>query len=50
MWVKLFKNGPICVRQPLKNLNLYGLPHLKFFEGCFPQILLGSFLNNLFHM
>ena len=37
---KVFKNGPskICGRQPLKNLK-------EFFKGCFPQILLGPFLN-----
>ena len=24
--------------------------HFKFFKGCFPQILIGPFLNNLSHM
>ena len=30
-------------RQSLKN-------HIKFFKGCLPQILVGSFLNVLSHM
>ena len=40
----ILKNGPskICGRQPLKNL--------KFFKGYLPQILLGPFLNTLFHL
>ena len=42
-WDKVFKNGPseTCERQPY---------HFKFFEGCFPRISLGHFLNTLlFH-
>ena len=42
----------ICGRQPLKNWNLYDplkqIP-FKFFKGYLPQILLGPFLNALFH-
>ena len=55
IWVKVFKNGSskIFGRQPLKNLQWYGLPsrpyYFKFFKGCLPQILLGSFLNTLTH-
>ena len=47
--VMVFKNGPskICGRR-------YGLPgrpyHLKFFNGCFPQIVFGPFLNTLTHL
>ena len=41
-WTKL---GKICGRAPLKNLKRYGL--LKFFKGCLPQILIGSFMNTL---
>ena len=52
----VFKNGPskICGRQPLKNLKGYGLPKqtysFKFFMGFLPPILLGPFLNALYHM
>ena len=44
IWEKLFENGPskICGRQPRNPF--------KFFKGCFPQILLGLFLNTLSHM
>ena len=50
IWDKVFTNGPrkICERQPLKNLSR-PYPN-KFFEGCLPQILLGLFLNTLFHL
>ena len=44
-WTKL---GKICGRAPLKNLKRYGL--LKFFKGCLPQILIGSFMNTLSQM
>ena len=48
---KVFTNGPskICGRQPLKKLKGYGPFTFKFFKGCLPQILLGPFLNDLFH-
>ena len=48
---KMFNNGPskICGRQPLKNLESYGLLKqtifLEIFIGCFPQIVIGPFLN-----
>ena len=44
--VKVFKNesSKICGRQPLKNC-LSGPYSFKFFKGCLPQVLLGSFLN-----
>ena len=47
IWDKVFKNGPskICGRQPLKNLK----DSIKFFKGGLPQILLGPFLNFLYH-
>ena len=43
IWDKVFKNGPskICGRQPLK---------MYAFKDCPPQILLGPFLNTLFHL
>ena len=56
IWDKVFKRGPIkiCQRQPLNDLKGYGLltDHIPFkcFKGCFPQILLGSLWNTLFHM
>ena len=44
----------ICGRQPLKNLNWYGLlRHTispQVFKGCVPQISLGPLLNNLPHI
>ena len=44
-WVKVFKNA-----QNLKNFSLGRPHHFKFFKGCFPQILLGLFLNTLTHL
>ena len=43
----LFKNGPnkICGTQSLKKTGPF-----KFFKGCLPQILLGSFLSTLFQL
>ena len=43
IWDRVFKNGPskICGRQPLK---------MYAFKDCPPQILLGPFLNTLFHL
>ena len=56
IWDKVFKNGPskICGWQPFKILKGYGLfkqtiSH-KFFKVCLPQVLLGPFLNTLFHL
>ena len=51
----MFKNGPskIYERESLKYLKGYDLlkadwPYpFKYFKGCFPQILLGPFLNAL---
>ena len=47
-------SSKICGRQPLKELKGYGLlrrPYpLKLFKDCFPQILLGPFLNTLFQI
>ena len=40
-------------RQPLKTFKMVCLSRpypFKFFKGCFPQILLGPFLNTLSHM
>ena len=53
---RVFKNGRSNIRgrQSLKNLKSYGLPRqtisLQIFKGCFPQILLGPFLNTLTQM
>ena len=50
------RNGQskICQRQPLKTLKEYGLLKaaiiLQVFRGSLPQILLGPFLNTLFHI
>ena len=43
---KVFKNGPskIC------GSCLSRTYHFKFFKGCLPQILLGTFLNTLSHI
>ena len=41
IWVKAFKNGPICLGRPC---------HFNFFKECVWQILLGSFLNTLTHV
>ena len=52
-WVKVFKNEPskIFWRQPWKiwsDIVCLSRPyHFKFFKGCLPQILLGSFFNTL---
>ena len=40
----------ICGRQPLYMVCLSRPYPFKFFKGCFPQILLGPFLNTLSHM
>ena len=44
----------ICGRQPLKNLKEYGLlsrPYsFKNLKVCLMQILLGPFLNTLYHI
>ena len=51
-----FVNGhsKICGRQPLKNFKSYDLVKqiisLQIFNGCFPQILFGPFLNTLPHI
>ena len=56
IWGKVFKNGPskICGRQPLKYLKGYGMLQqtisLQIFKGCFPQIILGPFLNTFSHL
>ena len=53
IWNNVFKNGlrKICKRQDFKNLNGYGLlPYTFKIKGCFLQILLGPFLNNLTHL
>ena len=44
----VFENGlsKICGRQPLKKLK-GDLHPFKNFKGCFPQVLLGLFLNTL---
>ena len=43
MWDKVFKNGPskICERQPLKNLNRYGL--------LWVDVIPSNFLKAVFH-
>ena len=47
-------SSKICGRQPLKKLKGYGLLRrlypFKLFKDCFPQILLGPFLNILFQI
>ena len=51
IWDKVFKKGPpeICGRQPLKNLNCYGLPQQTVSLQIL-QILLDPFLNTLLHL
>ena len=45
IWDIVLRNGlgKSCGRQPLKNMERYGL----LFKSCLPQILLGPFLNTL---
>ena len=56
VWDKVFESGPskICRRQPLKNLNQYGLLKqtisLQFFKGCLPPILPGLLLSTPSHL
>ena len=55
-WVKVFMNGPskICGRQPLKNLQWYGLQadHItaNFWKAVFHKFYLVLFLNTLTHL
>ena len=53
IWDKVFKNGPSknCGRQSWSGIVCFKqIKPLQIFEGCLAQILLGPFLNTLFHI